>query len=67
MAEKEPDMVVCPSCSSQDVRVVSRKNNLRPRSQTGNLQTDLTSISTTVSYQCQNRDCSHEWNETSAR
>ena len=63
MAEKEPDKAACPRCSSPDVAVVSRKNDLRPRSQTGNLKTDLTPISTTVAYKCQ--DCGHEWSETS--
>ena len=67
MAEKEPDKVTCPSCSSHNVRVVSRKDNLRPRLQTGNLQTDLTPISTTVTYKCQNQDCGHEWSETTHR
>jgi hypothetical protein len=66
MTEKEPDQVACPRCSSQDVRVVGRKDNLRPRSQTGNLRADLSPISTTVTYKCQNPDCGHEWNETTA-
>jgi hypothetical protein len=65
MAEKEPQGA-CPNCSSQEVRVVSRKDNLRPRPQTGRLQTDLAPISTTVTYKCQNQDCGHEWNETTA-
>lgn len=64
MAEKESDKETCPSCFSHNVRVVSRNNNLRPRLQTGNLQTDLTPISTTVTYKCQNEDCGHEWSET---
>ena len=64
MAEKVSDKETCPSCSSHNVRVVSRKNNLRPRLQTGNLQTDLTPISITVTYKGQNQDCGHEWSET---
>ena len=64
MAEKESDQVMCPGCSAHNVRLLSRKSNLRPRSQTGNLQTDLTPISTTLTYKCQNQDCGHEWNET---
>jgi hypothetical protein len=63
-AEKEPDQVTCPDCSSHNVRVVSRKSNLRARSQTGNLQADLTPISATVTYRCQDQDCGHEWSET---
>jgi DNA-directed RNA polymerase subunit RPC12/RpoP len=62
MAEKEPDKPACPGCSSKNVRVASRKNDFRPRSHTGNLQTDLTPISVTVTYQCQ--DCGHQWSET---
>jgi DNA-directed RNA polymerase subunit RPC12/RpoP len=62
MAEKEPDEAACPRCSSHNARVVSRKSNLRPRSQTGNLKTDLTPISTTVTHKCP--DCGHEWSET---
>ena len=62
MAEKEPDRATCPGCSSHNVRVTGRKSNLRPRPQTGNLQTDLTPISTTVTYKCE--DCGHEWGET---
>jgi hypothetical protein len=64
MAEKESDKVMCPACSSHNVCLLSQKSNLRPRSQTGNLQTDLTPISTTLTYKCQNQDCGHEWNET---
>jgi DNA-directed RNA polymerase subunit RPC12/RpoP len=63
MAEKEPDEVTCPSCSSRNVRVVSRKDNFRPRSQTGNLKTDLIPISSTVSYKCQDQNCGHEWSD----
>jgi hypothetical protein len=66
MAEKEPEGVACLRCYCQDVRVVSRKNNLRPRLQTGRLETDLTPVSTTVTYKCQNPACGHEWNETTA-
>src|SRR6516225_10551122 len=55
MAEKSADKVTCPRCSSQNVQLVSRKNNLRPRSQTGNFKTDLTPISTTVTYKCQDK------------
>ena len=62
MAEKEPNQATCPGCSAQHVRVTSRKNNFRPRANTGNLQADLTPISVTVTYQCQ--DCAHEWSET---
>ena len=65
MAEEEPDKATCPRCSSHNVRVMGRKSNLRPRPQTGNLQTDLTPISTTVTYKCQ--DCGHEWGETTPR
>ena len=64
MTEEKPDKVTCPNCSSYNVRVVSRRNNLRPRLQTGNLQTDLTPISSTVSYKCQDQACGHEWSET---
>ena len=63
MAEKNADKVTCPICSSHNVQIVSKKNNLRPRSQTGNLKTDLTPISTTVTYKCQDK-CGHEWSET---
>jgi hypothetical protein len=62
MAEKEPNQATCPGCSGQRIRVTSRKNNFRPWSHTGNLQADLTPISVTVTYQCQ--DCGHEWSET---
>jgi DNA-directed RNA polymerase subunit RPC12/RpoP len=62
MAENEPDQVTCPGCSSQNVRVATRRNNFRPRSQTANLQADPTPISVTVTYRCQ--DCGHEWSET---
>jgi hypothetical protein len=64
IAEEEPDKLSCPSCSSRSVRVVSRKDNYRPLSQTGNLRTDLTPISTTVTYKCQDKTCGHEWSET---
>ena len=64
MAEKEPGKVTCPRCASGNVRVVSRKDNLRPRLHTGNLRSDLTPISTTVNYKCQDQNCGHEWNET---
>jgi len=63
MAEKEPDKVKCPSCSSRNARVVRREDNFRPRSQTGNLKTDLTPLSTTVSYRCQDQNCGHEWSD----
>src|SRR5437879_13757117 len=66
MAEKESDKVTCPSCSSRNVRVVSRKDNFRPRSQTGNLKTDLTPLSTTVSYSCQDQNCGHAWSAEEA-
>lgn len=66
MAEKEPDKVTCPSCSSRNVRVLSRKDNFRPRSQTGNLKTDLTPISTTVAFQCQDGHCGHEWSDSAS-
>ncbi len=66
MAEKEPDKVTCPSCSSRNVCVMSRKDNFRPRSQTGNLKTDLTPLSTTVSYRCQDQNCGHEWSESTS-
>jgi hypothetical protein len=62
MAEKEPAKPTCPGCSSQNVRVASRKNDFRPRSHTGNLQADLTPISVTATYQCQ--DCGHQWSQT---
>jgi hypothetical protein len=62
---EEPSQVTCPRCSSRRVRVVSRKDNYRPRSQTGNLRTDLTPISTTVTYKCQDQTCGQEWSETS--
>jgi hypothetical protein len=64
MAEKEPVKVTYPSCSSGNVRIVSRKDNFRPRLQTGNLRTDLTPISNTVNYKCQEQNCGHEWSET---
>ena len=66
MAEKESDKVTCPRCSSRNVFVVSRKDNFRPRSQTGNLKTDLTAISTTVNYKCQDQNCRHEWSVTTS-
>jgi hypothetical protein len=62
MPEKEPNQASCSGCSGQRVRVTSRRNNSRPRAHTGNLQADLTPISVTVTYQCQ--DCGHEWSET---
>jgi DNA-directed RNA polymerase subunit RPC12/RpoP len=62
MAEKEPDQVTCPGCSGKNVRVASRRSNYRPRSHTGNLQADLTPVSVTVAYRCQ--DCGHEWSAT---
>jgi hypothetical protein len=62
--EKEPEKVTCLGCSSRNVRVVSRKDNYRPRSQTGNLRTDLTPISSTMTYKCQDQSCGHEWSET---
>ena len=62
MAEKEPNQATCPGCSGQRIRATIRKNNFRPRSHTGNLQADLTPVSVTVTYQCQ--DCGHEWSET---
>jgi DNA-directed RNA polymerase subunit RPC12/RpoP len=65
MAEKESDPVTCPNCSSRNVRVLSQKENFRPWSRTGNLKTDLTPISTTVSYKCQDPNCGHEWETTS--
>jgi uncharacterized Zn finger protein len=61
---KTPDKVICPSCSSNNVRVVNQKDNFRPRSHTGNLRADLTPISVTVTYKCQNQGCGHEWSET---
>jgi len=64
MAEKEPSKVMCPRCSSGNARVVSRKDNFRPRLHTGNLWSDLAPISTTVNYKCQDQNCGHEWNET---
>jgi DNA-directed RNA polymerase subunit RPC12/RpoP len=64
MAEKEPKNVTCPNCSSRPVGIVSRKDNYRPRSHTGNLKTDLTPISTSVTYKCQDQNCGHEWSET---
>jgi hypothetical protein len=64
MAEKEPGKVPCPRCSSGNVRIVSRKDNFRPRLHTGNLRSDLTPISTTVNYKCQEQNCGHEWSET---
>jgi DNA-directed RNA polymerase subunit RPC12/RpoP len=65
LAEKDPDQVTCPACSSRNARAASRKDNFRPRSHTGNLQADLTPISVTVTYRC--RDCGHEWSETDLR
>ena len=62
MAKNESGQATCPGCSSQHVRVTSRKDNFRPRLHTGNLQADLTPISVTVTYQCQ--DCGHESSET---
>ena len=63
-AKLKAHKVTCPHCSSGNVRVVSRKDNLRPRLHTGNLRSDLTPISTTVNYKCQDQNCGHEWNET---
>jgi len=66
MADSIPDQVKCPTCSLGKAFVVNQQNHLRPRPQTGNLQTDLKPISTTVLYKCQNKECGHEWNETTA-
>jgi hypothetical protein len=64
MAATQPDMEICPRCSSRDVGVVSRTEHLRPRPQTGNLRTDLTPVSTTVKYRCKDPNCGHEWSES---
>lgn len=64
MIEQETEKAVCPTCSARNVRVVNRKNNYRPWPQTGNLRTDLTPVSITLTYQCQNKACGHEWTET---
>jgi hypothetical protein len=58
------EMVTCPGCSSSNVCLVNRKDNFRPRSGTGNLKADLTPISTTVNYKCQDPNCGREWSET---
>ena len=63
MAEKEPDKVTCPRCCSPNVRIVSTKDIFAPRSHTGNLKTDLTPISTAVTYNCQDQNCGHEWSK----
>lgn len=62
MTEATP--VACPTCSSREVRTVREKPNLRPRLHTGNLLTDLTPISVTVTHKCQNPDCGQEWSTT---
>jgi hypothetical protein len=64
MAEKESDEVTCPNCASRNVRVLTRKDTLRARPQTGNFRTDLAPISTAVTYKCQDENCGHEWIKT---
>jgi hypothetical protein len=62
MAEKESERVKCPVCSSPAGRAVNEHAVFRPRSQTGNLKTDLTPVSITLTYRCQDQACGHEWN-----
>jgi hypothetical protein len=64
MADKELGKVTCPRCSSGNVRILNCKDNFRPRLHTGNLRSDLTPISTTVNYKCQEPNCGQEWTET---